>query len=219
MLNQPIYTPTSLAEVDAIAENLRGAMKETFSFEIGPKKQQRLREVTCRTLGFSNGLQQVIAGFPEDLSKTEPYPDHLPDVMIMEANALEEIFLHLNVNDMTPLKSGWIKEFTDPGVDCDGMEFEESNNEEIRNRLGMDFTKADRVIMGHYRCDRIFILTPRIDRYGVPEIGVPHNVEKIIRDQFGFECAPDIEDEHHIQDTGDDSGITIYLKLVKKPKS
>lgn len=218
MLNEPIYTPTSLAEVDAIADNLRAAMKDTFSFEIGPKKQQRLREVTCRTLGFPNGLQQVMAGFPEDLSKTEAYHEHLPDVLIMEANVLDEIFLYLDAGDMTPLKSGEIEELSNPAHWPTSVFFDESESDALKEQFGMDFTTMDRAIMGHYRCERVYVQTPRIDRHGVPDIGVPHRVEKIVREKFGFECIDDIENEHVIQDSGDDTGMLIFLKLVKKPK-
>lgn len=218
MLTQPIFTPTSLAQVDEIAENLRAAMKDTFSFEIGPKKQQRLREVTCRTLGFRNGLQQAMAGFPEDLSKTEAYPDSLPDVLIFECSALDEVYLYLDASDMTPLKSGDIKELSDPGFHPTSVLFDESNESDLKDQFGMSFTAMDRALMGHYCCERIFITTPRIDRYGVPELGVPHYAKEQVRDLFGFECIETIEEDHYIQDSGDDSAMVVYLKLVKKPK-
>lgn len=218
-----ITIPESMEELDALCDRWRLAMSQTFDFDIGAKKQNKLRDAVSQFLGFPNGFQQLKASFPEDLSKVMPYPDNWPEVIIFE-EMLDEWTLHLGADDMTPLKGARIEELDVPGhpdlIEIPFFDGPDALDEElVQEHLGMSAEEADKTLMAHYTCERVIVKTPDVDKYGVSGMGTCENVAKKLRDQFGFESDdPMIEDEHYLMDTGDDSCASVYLKLVKKPK-
>lgn len=219
-----IKIPESIQELDTLCERFRGAMSQTFDFEIGPKKQNKLRDAVSRFLGFPNGFQQLQASFPEDLSKTTVYPEDWPEVIILQ-EMLDEWTLYLGADDLTPFRGGRIKEFDVPGEpDLIEVPFFDGSDpldeEAVQSQFGMSAKDVDRTLMGHYKCERVIVKHPDVDKYGVAGVASVENLAQKIQDYFGYECDdPQIEDEHYLMDTGDDSCAVVYLKLVKKPKA
>ena len=220
-----ITIPESTEELDALCERWRSAMGKTFDFDIGPKKQNKLRDAVSQFLGFQNGFQQLKASFPQDLSKTIPYPpDHWPEVIILE-DMLDALTLYMNVWEMTPLKGARIKEIDSPDASSMVMEVPFMDGSEpleedlVNTLLGMSNHEADDTLMAHYRCERVIVKHPRADKYGLSGIASFEGMAKKIRSQYGYESIDDIEDEHYLMDTGDDGSATVYLKLVKKTKT
>lgn len=218
-----ITIPESMEELDALCERWRSAMSKRFDFGIGPKKQNKLRDAVSQFLGFPNGFQQLKASFPEDLSKTFPYPDHWPDVIIFQED-MGDITLHLNAEDMTPNRQGDIKEIETPEAsafltELPFMEDGHPVEEELTNSLlGMSTEEADSTLKAYYQCERVIVKHPNVDEYGVSGIASHENLVKKIKAYYSLECDPYIEDDHHLIDMGDDSCAKVYLKLVKKPK-
>lgn len=218
-----IPLPESLEELDALCDRWRSAMKASFDFEIGPKKQNKLRDAVSHFMGFPNGLQQLQATFPEDLSKTTAYPEAWPEVIILE-EIMDEIFLYLDAEDMTVDRQGQIEELL-PQPGCAGSRslfFSDDGNpgdqDDILEVLGTSFEEADRALKAHYVVDRVLAIVPDINKYGCSDIAIPGRAADTIRSEYGLRCKPGIEDDHLTIPEGDTSG-SVCLKLVKRPKT
>ena len=73
-MKEPIHTPNNLEELDVYASRLSQAMGDVFDAPISAKKQQKLREVVCRTFGYPNGLQSVKACWESASTSAEQTP-------------------------------------------------------------------------------------------------------------------------------------------------